>query len=219
MKNIIQLSVVAGYAVLVMAGCGGGGSGGDDDKTTFIQRERLARPVVNEVFATVANRQHLINDTIAPPQDATELSPDIRGFMKGTAGRSDAITNVVNAVLVPDMMIADLSKTGEAAYLGNETGGATSATKSTFGGRKVQDDVVDISLGVVFGTTISDLGLAPADGKDIPTLTTDNVGISKAPISTGTRPWKCWNPFFRPIPILMPFSAATMPWPWALTRP
>jgi hypothetical protein len=38
------------------------------------------------------------------------------------------------------------------------------------------DDVVDISLGAIFGNTISALGLAPDDGKAIPALTSDNVG-------------------------------------------
>jgi len=77
--------------------------------------------------------------------------------------------------LVPDVLKADLSKQGNATYLGVETGGATGGL---FGGRALTDDVVDLSLGVVFGTTISDLGLAPADGNDIPTLTSDNVTSS-----------------------------------------
>ena len=93
--------------------------------------------------------------------------------MKFPAGRSDAITNVVASVLVPDVMVADLSMGGNAAYLGVETGGATG---STFGGRALTDDVVDTSLSVIFGTTVSDLGLAPADNNEIPTLTSDNVG-------------------------------------------
>jgi hypothetical protein len=81
------------------------------------------------------------------------------------------------AVLVPDVLVADLTQpTSEAAaYLGSETGGATGGK---FGGRKLQDDVVDISLGVIFGTTVSALGLAPDDGKAIPTLVSDNVDAS-----------------------------------------
>ena len=93
--------------------------------------------------------------------------------MRTTAGRSQATTDVVKAVLVPDVLVADLNQTDSAAYLGSETGGATGGK---FGGRKLTDDVVDISLGVVFGKTVSALGLAPADGKDIPTLISDNVG-------------------------------------------
>ena len=71
-------------------------------------------------------------------------------------------------------MLADLSQTGvKAAYLGAETGGATG---SKFGGRGLNDDVIDISLGAIFGNTIPALKLAPDDGKESKCLTTDNVG-------------------------------------------
>lgn len=177
MKNIYKLGALAAVVAAVGAGCGGGGSNGNDGREqTFLQQERLARPVVNEVLATVANNRHMVNNINNPTNDPSELRKDVRGFMKFPAGRSDAITNVVDAVLIPDVMVADLSKRTPAAYLGVETKGATGGT---FGGRKLQDDVVDISLGVVFGTTISDLKLAPADGKQSPSLTTDNVGPSK----------------------------------------
>jgi hypothetical protein len=138
----------------------------------YRQQDRLARPVVNEVFATVANNRHQVNNMISPKDDKFELKNDIESFLVFPANRSVAIRNVIKAVLVPDMLMADFSGSG-AAYLGFETGGATGGT---FGGRKLTDDVVDISLGVVFGTTISDLGLAPADGHEIPSLTSDNVG-------------------------------------------
>ncbi len=139
---------------------------------SYYQQDRLARPVVNEVFATVANNRHQVNNMISPIDDRFQLKNDIESFLTYPANRSRAIKDVIEAVLVPDMMMADFSGHG-AAYLGYETGGATGGT---FGGRKLSDDVVDISLGVVFGTTVSDLGLAPADGHDIPSLTSDNVG-------------------------------------------
>lgn len=138
----------------------------------FEQQDRLARPVINEVFATVANNRHAVNNMISPTGDTNELRNDIESFLTFPANRSTAIKEVIKAVLIPDVMKANLNGTG-AAYLGFETNGATGGT---FGGRKLTDDVVDISLGVVFGTTISDLGLAPADGNQIPTLTSDNVG-------------------------------------------
>lgn len=138
----------------------------------YVQMDRLARPVVNEVFATVANNRHKVNDLAQPSQDASQLANDIQSFMTFPAGRSQAITDVVKAVLVPDVMVVNLNGSG-AAYLGYETGGATGGT---FGGRALNDDVVDISLGVVFGNTIPALGLAPDDGNEIPTLISDNVG-------------------------------------------
>ena len=164
---------------LVAAGCGSGSGTLPNTNLpvtptrTYTQIDRLARPAVNEVFASVAGNRHKTNDEISPSQDSTQLANDIQNFMTNTAGRSQATTNVVKAVLVPDMLIADLNQTDSAAYLGSETGGVTGGK---FGGRKLTDDVIDISLGVVFGSTVSALGLAPDDGKEIPTLTTDNVG-------------------------------------------
>ena len=170
MKNLTY--TLLAFSALALTGCGGSG-----DKTnvsaTYKQLDRLARPVVNEVFATVANNRHKVNDENNPTDDSGQLANDIQSFMVGTAGRSQATTDVVKAVLVPDVMIADLSQGGTGAYLGTETNGATGGK---FGGRELTDDVVDTSLGVVFGGTVSALGLAPDDGKEIPTLTSDNVG-------------------------------------------
>lgn len=159
-----------------LAGCEGSSS---NAPKTYVQMDRLARPAVNEVFATVASNRHQINDTNNPTNDSAALINDIDLFMTHTAGRSTAITGVVKAVLVPDVMTADLSQnTTKAAYLGVETGGATG---SKFGGRALTDDVVDTSLGVIFGNTIPALGLAPDDGKEIAALTSDNVSATTAP--------------------------------------
>jgi Domain of unknown function (DUF4331) len=169
MKQLMLLLPL--FSIAVLAGCGS--SATTKNPATYQQIDRLARPAVNEVFASVAGDRHKTNNEISPTQDSTELANDIQSFMRNTAGRSQATTDVVKAVLVPDVLVADLNQTDSAAYLGSETGGATGGK---FGGRKLTDDVVDISLGVVFGTTVSALGLAPDDGKAIPSLTSDNVG-------------------------------------------
>jgi hypothetical protein len=174
---------------IVVAGCGGSSSGSAKPlgvigvwTTTstfnggaYQQVDRLSRPVINEVFATVANNRHKVNDEDGPSNDQNELANDIQGFMTFPAGRSQSITDVVKAVIVPDMMKVDLSQSGDAAYLGVETGGATGGK---FGGRKLSDDVVDTSLGIVFGGTIPALGLAADDGHESPSFTSDNVDDS-----------------------------------------
>lgn len=178
-------------AIVALAGCGGSSSNlnpmpkntviglwtttSTPSGGTYHQVDRLARPVVNEVFATVANNEHKINDEAIPTEDHTALASNIQAFMNQAAGRSAATTDAIKSVLVPDVLKADLGKTDGAAYLGVETGGVTGGK---FGGRKLTDDVVDISLGVVFGNTISALGLAPDDGKEIATLTSDHVDAS-----------------------------------------
>ncbi len=187
MRTMKQLALIITLSSIAVVGCGGSGPKAPVTGTTlglwcttgvksgnvYIQRDRLANPVVNEVFATVANNRHKINDEATPDKDFLELKNDINDFMTNVAGRSQATANVVTSVLVPDTMKANLTQGGVASYLGYETNGATGGT---FGGRALTDDVVDISLGIVFGTTVSALGLAPADGNQIPTLTSDNVG-------------------------------------------
>ena len=156
----------------------------------YIQQDRLARPAINEALATVTARRHEINNKDNPGDDAGQLKTDILGFMNFPAGRSAAIANVLASVLIPDVMKADLSQPGAAAYLGYETGGATSSTHSTFGGRALTDDVVDIDLMAVFGSVIPSLGLAPDDGKELdgrngtPVFTTDFTGPTDAYLQT-----------------------------------
>jgi Domain of unknown function (DUF4331) len=138
---------------------------------SYAQIERLARPAVKEAFESFDN--HDKSNRSAPTNDPA-LNDAIVGFTTSAAGRSMETANVLKAVLGVDEMLADLSQTGvKAAYLGSETGGATG---SKFGGRGLGDDVIDISLGAVFGNTISALKLAPDDGKESKCLTSDNVG-------------------------------------------
>ncbi len=147
-----------------------------DGNRSFIQQERLARPLINETLATVSNERHRTNNRITPAYDRFELARDMESFLTYPAGRSRATKDAIKSLLVPDVMIADLSKPGPASYLGVESKGANGGS---FGGRALTDDVVDALLGIIFGTTISDMGLAPADGKETPSLTSDNVGADK----------------------------------------
>jgi hypothetical protein len=119
-----------------------------------------------------------VNNLNSPPQDPRNLAQDIEAFLSHPQHpRSPQIRAEILKILVPDMMIADLSQNvTTASYLGSETGGAGGSSR--FGGRALQDDTVDISLGIIFGDTIPKLGLAPDDRLEIPTLTSDNVGPS-----------------------------------------
>src|SRR5438105_11705736 len=108
-------AVVGLLGMSLLAGCEGSNN---KSVKVYTQFDRLARPAVNEVFATVANNRHQVNDTDNPTDDPGQLANDIQSFMTGTAGRSQAITNVAKAVLVPDVIIADLSSSASsAAYL------------------------------------------------------------------------------------------------------
>ena len=137
----------------------------------WTQIERLGRPAVKEAFEAYDSHDKTNRST---PSKDPQLPDDIYTFTTTVAGRSPAIANVLKAVLIPDEIAADLSQKGvPAAYLGVETGGATG---SKFGGRGLTDDIIDISLGAIFGNTIPALKLAPDDGKESPALESDHVG-------------------------------------------
>ncbi|MDB5070792.1 MAG: hypothetical protein JWM87_1903 [Candidatus Eremiobacteraeota bacterium] len=173
------ISFAAVYAVvLCTSSCNGGSTSvpafnSGTATTQYTQIERLARPAVKELFQQFAN--HDGTNKTAPwqtPLASQTLYQEIGSFTTSVAGRNAAHAATLQAILIPDEIAADLSQPGSAAYLGVETGGATGGK---FGGRGLPDDVIDISLGAVFGNTLTALGLVPDDGKQSPCLTTDNV--------------------------------------------
>ncbi len=108
--------------------------------TVYKQIELLSRPAVKEAFE--AFEDHNKTNRSEPYADPV-LKKQIKTFSLMFRGKKWADT--LQAILYPNVMKADLSQnTTKAAYLGYETGGATG---SKFGGRGLDDDVIDISLG------------------------------------------------------------------------
>jgi hypothetical protein len=158
-------------------GNGGGGGSPPPGTASYQQIELLSRPAVKEVFE--AFQSHDTTNRAEPYNDPT-LQGMILSFSE--LFRDKTTSQTLQAVLYPNVMKVDLSQnTTTASYLGYETGGATG---SKFGGRALADDVVDISLGALFGNTLSALGLIPDDHKEAPCLTTDNVAYDKSNTST-----------------------------------
>jgi hypothetical protein len=137
---------------------------------SYIQIELLSRPAVKEAFEMFED--HNKTNRIEPYKDMT-LKGQIYSFSLNF--RSSTVAGALQSILYPNEMKIDLSQnTATAAYLGVESGGATG---SKFGGRALSDDIIDLSLGAIFGNTLAKLGV-PDDGKELPCLTTDNVGYA-----------------------------------------
>jgi uncharacterized protein DUF4331 len=149
-----------------------------DHKLAYDQIELLSRPAVKELFEVF--NDHATTNTLEPYHDGT-IKNSIAYFMRHVAGRSKAISDVLEAVLYPNELSADLSQTGPAAYLGVETGGATGGK---FGGRGLTDDVIGISLGAVFGNTVPALGLAADDNHENNCLTNEHVSSGQGGVQT-----------------------------------
>ena len=96
--------------------------------TTYRQIELLSRPAVKEVFEAFSS--HDKTNRSEPYADKT-IKSQILSFSKNF--RSNATAKILQAVLYPNVMKADLSQNvTTASYLGYESGGATG---SKFGGR------------------------------------------------------------------------------------
>lgn len=131
---------------------------------TFLQLDRVGRPGVKELY--LAYTKHDAFNRAAPTTDVSQVAPQIDAFVVGTGGRSASISAYAQALLAPDALIGDLSDTStRASYLGFETSGqiasdCTGAPATTFGGRALTDDVVNVMLGVAFGTLATSTTLA-----------------------------------------------------------
>jgi hypothetical protein len=187
MKKLLTGAAAAAMLGLALTGCNGNGprvlgTPTSGNNTVYTQTELFARPAVKEGLEMF--KDHDATNRGEPYSDTT-LTNDIGTFASTVAKRDAATTGALQKILGLDEMMFDTSSAATtAAYLGVESGGATG---STFGGRALNDDVIDLDLGAVFGNTLSLLKVVPDDHKESPCLTTDNVGYDKA--NTATFPY------------------------------
>ena len=169
------LASVVAAATLAAAGCSDdNGSTSPGTARMFNQVQRLGNPLVSEVL--LAKRSHPTHGTIGPDQDATLVAPEVVDFLTTVAGRDPAYINAIAPALIPDMLIVDTSKDPSTATWLSTT------LSAGWGGRLLQDDVVDLALTAVFGDALGDAAHA------MPELTTDNVSFD-SPAVTSTFPY------------------------------
>lgn len=133
----------------------------------YNQVQRLGNPLLSEVL--LAKRSHSTHGAIGPDQDAALVAPEAVAFITGVAGRSQGYATTVGGALIPDVLVVQTDK--DPAGAGWLTWLPLAPFANGWGGRKLDDDVVDLALLAVFGDPF---GAEP--GTAIPSLTTDNVG-------------------------------------------
>jgi hypothetical protein len=174
---------VAGAAVALAAGCSDNNTGPTTPRM-FNQVQRLGNPLISEVL--LAKRSHPTHGSIGPQDDAAVLGPEILSFITGpgsVAGRSAGYANTLGSVLLPDMLVVQTDKDPSTAGWLNWVGLPPLA--NGWGGRKLQDDVVDLALLAVFGDPF---GADPDGAAGKEGLTTDNVAFD-SPGVTNTFPY------------------------------
>ena len=137
-------------------------------KATFNQVQRLGNPLVSEVL--LAKRDHPFHGSTGPSEDVAAFSDKVKGFVAAFRPQATGLQNALAATLLPDMLIIDTAQPqSTAGYLSY----VLSPTGKGYGGRKLSDDVVDISLTAVFSDLL-DPTQAVCKPFTLP-LCTDNV--------------------------------------------
>lgn len=169
MKNFQKKILLLGSAVLLAGAVSAGCSGGDDDDdgstptpsptaTTFTQIERLARPAINEGLI-VTNAYLNAFNMIPPSADLSDAAAPVRAeavavleAVDGLDGTQNVDSNVIAGIFLPDVMRIDTTKT----LTGSAYAGSAATSGILTGGRKITDDVIDITLTVLVGSPVGD---------------------------------------------------------------
>jgi hypothetical protein len=210
--NVLSLVVELPRAVLTTAQNGGRinvwatASVGSPDSSDFHQVERWGRPAVKEALERFVD--HDKTNRLEPYNDPI-LQHDVYRYMvtpkPDGAGRSPAVAKAMVEVVYPDEMQVNLAANGHATYLGVETKGLSGLPTGVnrivpdaglkgfkrslrngareFGGRDLDSPVIDLSLGAIYGTTLSKIGLAHDDHAETDCLTSDNIVPSERALS------------------------------------
>jgi hypothetical protein len=172
-----SLAALAGLAAL---GACDDDTSGPTQNRMFDQVQRLGNPLVSEVL--LMKRDHPTHASIGPDQDAALVAPLALAFLTGpgsVAGRDPDYAAVLGSVLIPDMLIVQTDKDPATAAWLNWVGLPPLA--DGWGGRKLQDDVVDLALLAAFGDPF---GADPAGAQGKEALTTDNVAFDSPGVTT-----------------------------------
>jgi hypothetical protein len=162
-------AVVVAAFLLLVAACDDGPLGPDTERV-YTQIERLGNPLVSEVF--FPKRDHGLHNTTAPATDvANTFGPRIKAFTDAF-DRGDMIGNTLAAVLVPDVLVVFPNRARASA------GWLSWALANGYGGRRLQDDVVDAGLTAIFGN------LLDPNASVLAGLTSDNVPMSTRSFGT-----------------------------------
>ncbi len=149
------MAVVVGLAAISTLRCGSSNS-----DLAFTQIERLGRPAINEGLVLTNEKLNAYN-TIDPTADLSDAAAAVRTEIVTTLGviqtlgaalgGSPPSTAQVVAGFIPDVMRIDTSAaSGYNAQTSTVTASDNTSAAMLTGGRKIEDDVIDITVCYLF---------------------------------------------------------------------
>jgi hypothetical protein len=150
-RPLLTILAALGTAALVTAcdddDIAGPGAGLDPNRL-YNQIERLGNPLVSEVM--LDKRDHDFHNDGTPSTDRGNFQAKVERFITTVAGRTQGHATAIAQALLPDMLLVQTAGTAASAgWL------AYVFTPTAYGGRRLQDDVVDAGLSAIFGTLVT----------------------------------------------------------------
>ncbi|MES2179123.1 MAG: DUF4331 family protein [Gemmatimonadota bacterium] len=143
-----MLSVLGVSVIAFAAACSDDTSTGTaitDAPATYNQVQRLGNPLVSEVL--LLKRDHAFHGSSNPSDDVANFTVPVKGFVAQFRPNATGLQAALAATLLPDVLQVQTDQPqSTAGYLSY----VLSGTGKGYGGRKLADDVVDISLTAVF---------------------------------------------------------------------
>jgi hypothetical protein len=194
MKRFFTFACATAVSLAAFSSCSNdptvstGGSGTTGANLLFKQIDRIGRPGLKQLYIAYAN--HDAFNRLSPNTDAVQVAPQIATFMTA-AGRSAAISQYVQELLVPDVLVFNAASTATtASYLGWETGGQIPAScnggaPNAFGGRALNDDVVTVMLGLAYGNLATSATITNPATTNVFSFSTNTTTTSTPPPDDG----------------------------------
>ena len=147
----IRIGAVSTFGVALLAfaaACGSDSTTGTtttDAPATFNQVQRLGNPLVSEVL--LLKRDHAFHGSSNPSDDVANFTTPVKAFVAQFRPAATGLQTALASTLLPDMLQV---QTDQAQTTAGYLSYVLSGTGKGYGGRKLTDDVVDISLTAVF---------------------------------------------------------------------
>ena len=169
-KSYMLLPLIALFAGLALNGCSNTTTSPTQTSKTYMQVDQVGRPAINTVFVGAADslQKNTFNQTVPSAMTSvflTTFTSRLMGLNPGyTTNLLGLDANTFCGVLVKDALT--VSKVGPTTFYDGV---------HVLTGRKLDDDVIDIELTLIFGGP---------NGMQNPGLTSDHVDHNDAPFSS-----------------------------------
>lgn len=192
MKTSIKYLLIVFFVPAIIFSCSDDDY--DDDNVeptdftgTFVQEDQMGRPGINTVFTATEDLENAFNTT-TPANMVAEFQPDfqarVEAYYEAYSSTAGTTLTYENNILGLDLPTLTTALALDVLQVSPDAPNTTyfESTSNFLTGRTLEDDVIDVSLILLFGGNSGDRF------SDMPNLVSDNVAIESG-VTSGSFPY------------------------------